>query len=39
MSEFLMLNEFWINKLLCIPETGMGYQVVNVKIKYGGGIK
>ncbi len=31
----LQLPDKWINYLLNLPETGMGYQVVNVVLKNG----
>ena len=31
----LKLNEYWIKKLLSYPETGMGYQRVDVILKSG----
>ena len=31
----LTLDQKWTDKLVTLPEQGMGYQVVNVKIKCG----
>ena len=35
----LKLNEQWAKKLLKYPESGMGYQKVNVLLKSGNAIK
>ena len=31
----LKLSKKWIDYLLKMPETGMGYQIVNIKLKDG----
>lgn len=35
----LKLNKYWIEKLLKYPETGMGYQKVDVVLKSGDSVK
>jgi len=35
----LKLNKYWVEKLLDYPETGMGYQKVDIVLKSGNIIK
>lgn len=35
----LKLNKYWTEKLLKYPETGMGYQMVDVILKSGSAIR
>ena len=37
-SDFV-LNEKWINHMTTLPETGMGYQIVDIKLASGHEIK
>lgn len=33
------LNEPWVQKLRSLPESGMGYQVVDIRLRNGAALK
>lgn len=34
-TKFLKLSSKWTKKLICMPESGMNYQIVKIRLKNG----